>query len=188
MVRRLTIVNDRRETSWIGDLVIRSVVPWEPGLVAEIEGQMLEHQDNNFYYDTEELVVGLRWPDGRQLLVKWLEAPDVPPAFTHYLYIRAQPAMPWLGHKHCMARAWVVHARLLVDYPAAFVYRYARNPFVFWDRGLIGRFFIRPQRLGHRWRAGEWKQPGRGSLMGLWPLCKGQALSLSIEMIAKIVE
>ncbi|HDG98737.1 MAG TPA: hypothetical protein ENG73_11330 [Desulfobacterales bacterium] len=184
IVRRLTIRNSSCKVSWIGDVAIRTVVPWEEGLVAKFEGTVIQHKDRNFYYDTEEKAVALYWKDGRQLNFTWVNRPNFPLAFTPYLYIRDQPARPEVGHLHCATRAWVVHARVIVDYPAAFVYRLGRNPFVLWNRGFLGRFIVKPHRLGHRWRAAEWKLLGRGSLYGVWPMLPGDQWSMSLKINA----
>lgn len=186
ILRTLNVQNVHERISWIGDAVIRLAIPWEEGLTAEVEGQRIVHEDRNFYFDTEEATVSLCWPDGRRLKISWSEnMPTPPPPFTPYLYVRDQPAMPEYGHTHCLTRAWVVHARLIVEHPAAFVYRWGRNPLVFWNRGVIGRFLVSPPRLGCRWRAAEWKVKGRGTLYGLWPLLSSQTLSLGIEIITE---
>jgi len=182
IVRHVSAWNNGREIGWIGDLVIRTVIPWEPGLLAIVDGRIIEHPDDNRCYETEEPCVYLRWPDGRTLAVTRRQEQNVPPAFTAYTYVRAQPAMPQYKHRHSSTRAWVIHTRLLVDYPAAFVYRYARNPVVFWSRGALGRFILSPKRLADRWRAHEWGRPGRGNLYGLWGLEPDQILSMNAEI------
>jgi hypothetical protein len=168
--------------SWLGDAVLRLVVPWEKGLMAEVEGREIPHQGSNFYHDTEGQEVALRWPDGRRLQVKWVEYPNVPPALTPYLYVRDQPAMPRYPYRHCAVPGWVVHARVLVDYPASFLYYWSRVKL--WDRGILGRYLNIPKRFGHRWRAGEWGLPGRGHLFGLWPLISPQEINFSIKITA----
>ncbi len=182
LVRHLTIKNPSREVSWIGDAVIRQVVPWEEGLVAQVGRQGIVHLDSNFYYDTEGPEVTLRWPDGRQLRMQWSKEINAPPPLTPYLYLRDQPAIPRYTHQHSERRAWVAHARLLAEQPAAFTYRWRR--FICWDRGRIGRLLISLRRLGPRWRAGEWRLSGRGVLNGLWPMMPDQELDLSVRVEA----
>jgi len=157
MIRTLTVANPSPHIAWIGDAVLRIVVPWEEGLVAELEQQEISHKGTNFYYDTEEAAVSLRWPDGRRLLVQWLERPEAPPAMTPYLYVRDQPIHPTSKHPLWVKPVWVIHARLLVDYPAALAFRVWRNPFVLWSRDLLGRYLFFRKRLKNLWRAGEWK-------------------------------
>jgi hypothetical protein len=181
--RNLTVKNLAKGVSWIGDAVIRTVVPWEAGLTADIEGQALEHEDKNYYHDTEASQVALRWADGRRLTLAWEKPPEVPPTLMPNLYVRDQPRMVQYDHLHSNSRAWVLHARLLVDQPASFVYRWSR--FLFWDRTALGRRVVSPPRLAHRWRAAEWKLGGRGSLYGLWPLSPDLSLNLSIIITAK---
>jgi hypothetical protein len=178
--RSLSVYNISSHVSWIGDTVIRTVVPWQEGLCSLVEGQRITHQDSNFYYDTEDQEVALVWPDGRHLTISWASPPEAPPTLTPYLYVRDQPAYPQGGYLHSSRRAWVVHARLLVDQPASFVYRWSK--FTFWDRGPIGRHIVSPRRLASRWRAAEWRLPGRGSLYGLWPLAPHQNIKLYIVL------
>lgn len=180
LVRNLAVKNLATEISWIGDAVIRTVIPWEDGLIAQVEQQELVHQDKNYYYDTEGAEIALQWADGRRLVVAWHHPPEVPPTMMPCLYGRDQPCMPQYDHVHSNSRAWVVHARLLVDQPASLVYRWSR--FLFWDRTFWGRWIVSPARLGHRWRAAEWKLGGRGSLYGLWPLLPDQEIRLSVKI------
>jgi hypothetical protein len=185
IVRQLSVFNPAKQrVAWIGDAVLRLVVPWEKGLVAEMEQKDIVHSNTNFYYDTEEPAVALRWPDGRRLVVGWLQPPQVPPALTPYLYVRDQPAMPQSGHAHCSEPAWVIHARLLVDYPAALVFRVWRNPLVLWSRGLLGRYLLSSRYLKNLWRAGEWNPGTRWNLFGLWPLLPAQSLNFGIKLEA----
>lgn len=182
LFRNLSVKNIAPEFSWVGDAVIRMVVPWEEGLIAQLEQRNILHENKNYYYDTEESEVALKWADGRHLVIKWMHPLVSPPTFTPYLYVRDQMVMAKYGHMHCDTRAWVIHARLLVDQPASFVYRWSR--FLLWDRSILGRYFISARRLAHRWRAGEWRLPGRSSLYGLWPLYPDQELQLSIMITA----
>ncbi len=184
MIRKLTITNPSPDIAWIGDAVLRLVVPWEEGLVAELEQQEIAHQGTNFYYDTEEAAVSLRWPDGRRLLVQWLERPEAPLAMTPYLYVRDQPVLPNHNHPLWANPGWVIHARLLVDYPAALVFRLWRNPFVLWGRGFLGRHLVSNKRFKNLWRAGEWKIHKRSFLCGLWPLMPAQSLKLTMKIEA----
>lgn len=180
--RHLSVSNHSTDISWLGDAVIRLVVPWEEGLVAEIEQMEISHQNRNMYYDTEGPEVALRWADGRRLIVRWLGKTEAPLAMTPYLYVRDQPAMPQKSHSHCSTAAWVIHARLLVDYPAALVWRLWRNPLVLWSRGFWGRHLISPDRLQNHWRAGEWKSGYRTSLYGLWPLETKEIINFGINI------
>jgi hypothetical protein len=185
IVRQLAVSNpSKNHVAWIGDAVLRLVVPWEEGLVAEVEGREIVHRNSNFYYDTEEPALALRWPDGRRLVVSWLHPPQVPPALTPYLYVRDQPAMPQHSHAHCSEPAWVIHGRLLVDYPAALVFRVWRNPLVLWSRGVFGRYLISTRYLRNLWRAGEWHPGTRWNLFGLWPLLPAQSLNFGINLEA----
>jgi hypothetical protein len=186
LMRQLAVSNPSKpHVAWIGDAVLRLVVPWEEGLVAEVEGREIIHSSSNFYQDTEEPSVALRWADGRRLVVSWLQPPQVPPALTPYLYVRDQPAMPQHSHAHSAEPAWVIHARLLVDYPAALVFRVWRNPLVLWSRGSLGRYLISTRHLRNLWRAGEWHPGTRWNLFGLWPLQPGESLDFSISIEAK---
>lgn len=186
IIGQLLISNPcKKRVAWIGDAVLRLVVPWEEGLVAELEQREIVHRSTNFYYDTEEQSVALRWADGRRLVVSWLKPPQAPPALTPYLYLRDQPAMPQSLHAHCAEPAWVIHARLLVDYPAALVFRVWRNPLVLWSRGFLGRYLLSTRYLKKLWRAGEWHPGTRWNLFGLWPLRPGESLDMFINIEAK---
>ena len=191
IIRHLTVATlSEKNIAWIADAVIRLVVPWEEGLIAELEGKEIIHQNTNFYYDTEGPEVSLRWADGRRLVVRWLEKPYTIPALTPYLYVRDRPAMRQYNHYYWSLPAWVIHARLLVDYPAALVMRLWRNPLVFWSRGLLGRYvlgrvFMGRFSLKNLWRAGEWHperkcevlgRPLAPFIFGIWPLMPGQTL------------
>lgn len=182
MLRSLRIKNISKDISWIGDAVIRLVVPWQEGLHGILEQKVIDHKNKNSYYDTEDKKVALVWQDGRRLTISWVAQPVAPPSFTPYLYLRDQPSFPHSNHVHSAYRAWVVHARLLVDQPASFVYRWSK--FTFWDRGLIGRYIVSPRKQFHRWRAAEWKLPGRGTMYGLWPMLPEQELLISIKIRA----
>jgi hypothetical protein len=184
MVRILSILNPSQSISWVGDFVLRIVIPWEDGLVGEIEGQQIIHHGTNFYHDTEDDQVGLRWADGRVLTISWLKRPDRWPAFSTYLYLRDQPPLLCSSHKEFHRPVWVIHARLLVDYPAALVFRFWRNPFVLWSRGLLGRYLISTDRLKNLWRAGEWKTNKRRALYGLWPLMPEQSINFAVKIDA----
>ena len=199
IIRHLTVANlSEKNIAWIADAVIRLAVPWEEGLIAELEGKEINHQNTNFYYDTEEPEISLRWADGRRLLVRWLEKPYTIPALTQYLYVRDQPAMPQHNHYYWSVPVWVIHARLLVDYPAALVMRLWRNPLVFWSRGLLGRYvlgrvFMGRFSLKNLWRAGEWHPERKWQVLGrslqpfifgIWPLLPGQSLDFCIRIEA----
>jgi hypothetical protein len=185
LMRTLTITNlSKKKIAWIGDAVLRMVLPWEEGLVAEVEQKEIIHRNSNFYHDTEDLEVALRWSDGRGLTVSRDGYPDAPPGLTPYLYVRDQPAMPQYSHAHCVNPAWVIHARCLVDYPAAFVFRLWRNPLILWSRGIIGRYVLSPGRLINLWRAGEWRPGQKWSLFGVWPLKPEEVLSMTVKVEA----
>jgi hypothetical protein len=183
IARNLSVSNYSDDISWLGDAVIRVVVPWEEGLTAELEHREIVHRNSNFYYDTEDPEVALRWTDGRRLVVRWLGLPVAPAALTPYLYVRDQPARHYASG-HAVSPAWVIHARLLVDYPAALVWRLWRNPLVLWSRGGWGRFLISPCRLQNHWRTREWKSGYRTSIYGLWPLAGKDVLNFSVEVEA----
>lgn len=180
MVRTLTVKNHSPQVSWLGDAVLRMVIPWEPGLVAEVEGTEITHTNSNSYHDTEARQVGLKWPDGRRVQVSWLHQSREIPALTPYLYVRDQAPIPRSTHIPFHKPAWVVHARLLVDYPTAWVYRFGRLPLTFWSRGILGRYLISPPRLQNFWRSAEWKTGLKRDLYGLWPLMPSQSLAFSI--------
>jgi len=180
MKRSLRVINPGAFISWLGDVVIRLVIPAEAGLEAIVGGARHMHAGKNRYLETEEPEVSLCWPDNRRLNVRWDTGGDWPPSFTRYLYVRDQPAIARRGHRHASVPTWVVHARLLVEDPAAFVYRWARNPLVLWSRGIIGRWLVRPRHLAARWRAAEFGLAGRGTLYGLWPLKPGQSLKMHV--------
>ncbi|MFA4901978.1 MAG: hypothetical protein WC600_04455 [Desulfobaccales bacterium] len=187
LVRTLAITNlSEKHVGWLGDAVLRMVIPWEEGLVAEVEHREITHNNSNFYHDTEELEVALRWPDGRRLTVSRNGYPNVPPGLTPYLYVRDQPAMPQYPHDHCATPAWVVHARCLVDYPGALVFRLWRNPLILWSRGIIGRYVLSPGRLTNLWRAGEWRPGQRWSLFGVWPLRPKESFNITVEVEASL--
>lgn len=185
IIRELKLKNIKDNFSWLGDMVLRMVIPWERDLVAKVNDTIIQHENKNFYYDSEKKDVLLKWSDGRTLTVKFKGNHKIPPVFTRYLYVRDQPAYPELGFKYCKKRSWVLHARYLVDYPAAYVYRYARNPFILWDRDGMGKHLISLSKLKERWRAAEFRKEGRGSLYGLWPLKPLEECSFSIEIEAR---
>jgi hypothetical protein len=183
LIRNLEVSNlSGKCVAWLGDAVLRLVIPWEEGLVAEIEHKRITHKNSNFYHDTEEPEVALRWSDGRRLTVAWVKPPVMPPAMTPYLYVRDQPAMPRYSHRHAATPAWVVHARCLVDYPAALAFRVWRNPFIFWSRGVIGRYLVSPRKLKEFWRGGEWRPGRRWLLTGLWPLRPHEVLNMVVKI------
>ena len=185
ILRTLTLRNPSKSISWLGDMVIRLAVPWEPGLVAEQAGKIISHKNSNFYYDSEEPEISLHWPNGHKLTVGFLNQENVPLALTPYLYVRDQPALPGYElHPLWGKPAWIIHARLLVDYPAALVFRLSRNPFVLWSRSILGRFVISTKHFGKLWRAGEWKVHKRRSLFGLWPILPDQSLSYTVKIVA----
>ncbi len=182
IIRHIKVANaDQTKVAWLFDAVLRLAVPWEEGLVAEVENRELVHRSSNMYYDTEEPQVALRWPDGRRLTVRWLGRPVSPPAMTPYLYVRDQPARPHAGEAHSATPGWVIHARLLVDYPAAFVFPVYRA-LVMWSRGPIGRYLLSRESWLGRWRIGEWQPGHKRSLFGLWPFLPGQTLNFSIQI------
>jgi hypothetical protein len=182
--RILTVANSSAQVAWLGDSVLRQVIPWEEGLVTLVEQEQFQHHNANFYRDTEEPAVALHWPDGRKLTVSWVGLPTAPAAMTPYLYVRDQPAMPRYSHGHCATPAWVVHARCLVDYPAALALRLWRNPFIFWNRTIIGRYLISGSRLQNLWRAGEWRPGQKRFLGGLWPLPPGMKIKMAVKLEA----
>jgi hypothetical protein len=185
IIRHLSVTNrSRHEMAWLGDAVLRLVIPWEEGVTAEVEQRTIVHRGSNFYYDTEEPEVALRWPDGRRLVVGWHKRTNVPPALTPYLYVRDQPTLPRFSYSHCAVPSWVIHGRLLVDYPAALVFRVWRDPLVMWSRGFIGRYLISTRHIRNLWRAGEWHPGTRWNLFGLWPLLPQQSLQFSLKITA----
>jgi len=182
--RSLVVENRSREVAWIGDAVIRLVVPWEEGLVALLEDRELTHAGSNLHYETEEPEVALQWPDGRRLIVRWHDRAAAPPTFTPYLYVRDMPRQAHPGNPGAASPAWVIHARLLVDYPAALVFRYWRDPFVFWSRGIFGRYFVSAKNFRNYWRGGEIQKSARKYLYGIWPLVPHDVLRLNMEIEA----
>lgn len=183
--RTLTLCNPSNSISWLGDAVIRLAVPWEQGLVAEQAGKIISHKNSNFYYDTEDSEMSLNWANGHRLTVNFLDQQNVPLPLTPYLYVRDQPALPgYEMHPLWGKPTWIIHARLLVDYPAALMYRLWRNPFVLWSRSRLGRFLLPTKHLGKLWRAGEWGVHKRCSLFGLWPMLPDQTMSFSIKITA----
>lgn len=181
IIRNLAVTNfSEKNIAWIYDAVIRLVVPWEEGLIAQLEQRDLVHKGANFYHETEDPEVSLRWADGRRLVVRWVEKPYTIPALTPYLYVRDQPAMPQYNHYH----SWVIHARLLVDYPAAFVFRLWRDPFVIWSRRFFGRYLIKQRYLKYFWRGGELHPGLKWYIFGIWPLMAKQSFNYTIMIEA----
>jgi len=185
IIRNLAVTNpSEKNIAWITDAVIRLVVPREEGLVAEFEQRDLVHKGSNFYHETEEPEVSLRWADGRRLVVRWLEKPYTIPALTPYLYVRDQPATPQYNDYPRSLPAWVIHARLLVDYPAAFVFRLWRDPCVIWSRGFFGRYLLKRRYLKYFWRGGELHPGLKWYIFGIWPLVAKQSFNYTIMIEA----
>jgi hypothetical protein len=184
--RKISVTNNSRLFSWIGDAVLRLVIPWEEGLVAELGGQDIDHKNANTYHETEEPSVSLRWVDGKRLVVSWGNKKNLPPALTPYLYVRDQPFIPKYSDRLSYSRrVWVIHARLLVDYPAALVFRLWRNPFVMWDRGFFGRYLLSTHYARKYWRGGELRPGVKRLIFGLWPLLPSQSLNFDISVEAR---
>jgi hypothetical protein len=185
IIRHISVINpNSRYVSWLFDSVLRLAVPWEDGLVARLEQRDIIHRNSNFYYETEEPQVALQWTDGRRLSVKWLKKPNVPLAMTPYLYVRDQPAMPKYSQPSYATPSWVIHARTLVDYAPAFVFRLWRNPLVMWSRGLFGRYLISARYLKYFWRGGELHPGLKWFIFGLWPFLPKQSFNFSIMVEA----
>lgn len=186
IIRHISVTNPHsRHVSWLFDSVLRLAVPWEDGLVAHLEQRDLVHRNSNSYYETEEPEVALRWADGRGLSVRWLKKPNVPLAMTPYLYVRDEPAMPRNPQAGCATPSWVIHARTLVDYPPAYVFRLWPDPLVIWSRGFLGRYLISPKYVKSAWRGGELHPGLRRFVFGLWPFLPHQSLDFSIMIEAK---
>lgn len=179
------IAQPSRPLSWLGDAVLRFVIPLENGLRAKVDGVSLDHKNSNTMVETENREVELCWLDGRILKFRWANGyPRCPLPMTPYLYARDQPANLKRGHKHCSRPAWVLHARLLVEMPAAFVFRFFRNPGVFWDRPKFFKILSDRLDLYRYWRAGEFQLSKRKQTQGLWPFKPGEGVELEIELEA----
>jgi hypothetical protein len=181
IVRHISVSNAQPQSvSWLYDSVLRLAIPWEEGLVARLEQRDILHKNSNFYYETEKSEVALHWADGRRLSIKWQQKPDTPLAMTPYLYVRDQPAIPKYGQASCATPAWVIHARTLVDYPPAVVFRLWRDPLVIWSRGFFGRYLISSRYLKYLWRGGELHPGMKWFIFGLWPFLPKQSFSFSV--------
>jgi len=174
-----------RKTSWLGDAVVRFVVPSVGGSKAFVEGKYCNHNNSNTMIETEESEIRLKLAQNKELKFRWSEEfPKCPLSMTPYLYARDQPARPQDQHKHSSVPSWVLHGRVLTEMPAAFVFRFFRNPGVIWDRLKIYKILFNRLNLYSYWRAGEFKLEHRKQTQGLWPLRPGESIELSVELEA----
>lgn len=181
------VASPSKSLSWLGDAVIRFVLPLEEGVKAKIEEGLFEHKNSDTMMETERKEIELCWPNGNTLKFRWSDGfPKCPISMTPYLYARDQPARPKDGHKHSSVDAWVLHARILTEMPAAFVFRFFRNPGVIWDRPKIYKILFNRLNLYKYWRAGEFKVAHRKQTQGLWPFKPGESIELSAELEAII--
>ena len=160
--------------AWMGDAVLRTVVDAKAWTHAWVEGPRYSHENLNRYIETEDQSVHVGSSDGCCLEFFWnSEHSSWPPAFTRYLYVRDQP-----GDRPM----WVVHARLVCEQPAEYVYRLTKGRGVFWSNGFLGRLLASPSRLWRRWRAAEFGIGGRGALNGVWPMAAGTDIEMSMSL------
>jgi len=179
-IKKIIIRNIKYPYSWLGDAVIRIVINCEEVNSILIENNQIKHENRNFYNDFETDQVIVKMKNGKNLLFSWIDhLSHAPNAFTRYIYVRDQPEIK--TRHHYLPKSWVIHFRYLVDYPAAYVFRLARNPFVWWSKGILGRNIIKPEKLYKFWRAQEWKSKRRGQLQGLWPLEYGEEIALAVK-------
>jgi len=183
MQRVLITAKPGKDVSWIGDAVVRFVVPDAQGFFSVVEGYCYEHKASNVMRETEDKAVKLQMQDGRYLNFRWARGfPKHPVALTPYLYIRDQYASPNSKHEHCSVPAWVLHGRLLTEMPSSFVFRFGRNPAVLWNSSDVGKMLFRMFSLDKYWRTREFQSHDRMQTQGLWPLQAGEKVELSVEL------
>lgn len=181
IIRSIIVKNIRNNYSWLRDIVIRTVIPWEENSFGILGERVIFHQDTNFYNDCEEDKISLQL-NKVKIDFLWQNILNIPPSFTKYFYIRDQPKNNKYKFEYCKKRSWVIHARLHVDYPAAYIYRIWREPFVFFSRGVLGKYLINPLKLKERWRAGEFNKEGKSNLYGVWPIKMGEQIEAKIQI------
>ena len=183
--RVIIVAKQTVPVSWLGDAVVRFVLPTEAGMMAVVENCSAEHTASNTMRETEARSVSLQWPDGRSLNFKWAEGfPRHPIAMTPYLYIRDQAASPQEKHKHSSMPSWILHGRLLTEMPSAFVFRFSRNPGVLWDLQEIQKRLFQRLSLYNYWRAREFQTHKRLQTQGLWAFRAGERVELAVELEA----
>lgn len=188
IIQKLKITAQPSQTiSWLGDAVIRFVIPANKDSKAFVENKYWTHNNSNTMIETEGREIRLQWAQNKEMRFRWSDAfPKCPISMTPYLYARDQPARPEDRHKHSSVPSWVLHGRLLTEMPAAFVFRFFRNPGVIWDRPKIYKILFNRLNLYKYWRAGEFKVAHRKQTQGLWPFKPGESIELSAELEAII--
>lgn len=179
--RSLIVKNIKNNYSWLRDIVIRTVIPWEENSFGILGERIIYHENKNFYNDCEDSKVYVIL-NNIKLEFLWDNIINVPPNFTRYFYIRDQPQSNRYKYEYCKERSWIIHARLHVDYPAAYIYRIWREPFVFFSRGFVGKYLVNPLRLRNRWRGSEFKVKGIGDLYGVWPIKPDHEMEIKIRL------
>lgn len=182
IIRKFSIINSSTKISWIGDCVIRTAIPLkEKKIKGFLENETVQHNGYNFYRDTEDDIVSLIINNSYKFKNEFIYANYSSPNITKYNYLRDQPKNKKLNQKQYTENCWIIHSRLLVDFPSAYVFRFAKNPFVFWDRHFVGNILFKYFHLKHYWRRCEWGAHGRGATYGLWALKPQEKLELIIK-------
>ena len=186
LVQRLKLTaQPSREISWLGDAVVRFVVPAVEDSKAFVEGKYWNHNNSNTMIETEEREIRLKLAQNKELKFRWSDGfPRCPLSMTPYLYVRDQPPRPKDQHKHSSVSSWVLHGRVLTETPAAFVFRFFRNPGFMWDRAKICKILFNRFNLYKYWRAGEFRVSRRKQTQGLWPFRPGEGVELKVELEA----